>query len=163
MKNHCLLSAVLLLFLSADAQFYPRINTSGDVGIGYKVQKLSPYLGLSYSGYYNRVGDTVYSHNEIVSPHFGVTIVMAEDPVDVFWDIRLGATLNGIYNDFIINPRLGIGIEKAINRFAIAGEICANYSLERYEINSHVICYFHRFSLAPEMVLKYYLSRNKSR
>jgi hypothetical protein len=164
MKNRYLLSAVLLWFTLADAQFYPRINTLGDVGIGYKFERASPYLGLSYSGYYNQVGDTVFSHNVIVSPHFGINFVMVENPIDVFWDFRLGTTLytNNIYNDFIINPRWGIGIEKAFNHFAIAGEICANYSLEKYEINSHTICYFHQFSLVPEMALKYYISRNKS-
>lgn len=165
MKNYYLLSAVLLLFSLADAQFYPRINTLGDIGIGYKVEKVSPYLGLSFSGYYSRVGDTVFSHNVIYSPHFGINLVMVENPIDVYWDIRMGTTVyaNNIYNDFIINPRWGIGIEKAFNHFAIAGEICGNYSLERYKINSKTIGYFHQFSLVPEIVLKYYISRNKSK
>jgi hypothetical protein len=163
MKTAYWFPSVLLLFSLTNAQFYPYINTIGDIGIGYKTTKVSPYFGLSLSSYFNRVGDTLISSDIIISPNIGINLAIVKNPIDVLWDFRIGTTLytSNEYHDLVINPRIGVGVEKSFEHCAIAGEICANYSLDKYKISSNVTCYNHQFSFVPEIVLKYYLSKNK--
>lgn len=166
MKISRLFPLILLFSSLTNAQFYPYISTSGDFGIGYKFdERVSPYLGVSYSSYFNRVGDTLISSDIIISPNIGINLAIVKNPIDVLWDFRIGTTLytSNEYHDFVINPRIGVGVEKTFEHFAIAGEICANYSLDKYKISSNVTCYNHQFSFVPEIVLKYYLSKNKSK
>jgi hypothetical protein len=165
MKTAYWFPSVLFLFSLTNAQLYPYISTSGDFGIGYKSEKISPYFGLSLNSYFNRVGDTLISSDIIISPNIGINLGIVKNPIDVFWDFRIGTTLHtsNEYHDFVINPIIGVGVEKSFEHCAIAGELCANYSLDKYKISSNVTCYNHQFSFMPEIVLKYYLSKNKSK
>lgn len=170
MKKQILFLSLLVITLTANAQFYPFLNTSGYFGFGYKKSNFSPYIGLSFGSYfeqtYDKNTDTLINNNNwnvVVSPRIGLDYYFIKDIIDLYGVIEIGTAVqaNDIY-DISIYPVIGLGIEKSIDNFSISGQLCLNSGFSKYENSPKYISYLQEISIRPIIILKYYL-KNKQK
>jgi hypothetical protein len=175
MKRFFLFPMVLIMSLQADAQLYLFGNTASgsygnSFGTGYKIGKISPYLGLSLNSYFNQYYDTkvdtLHSDDDWdieFSPTIGMYYYFLQKQADLFLDINIGTYfgINFPLYYWPIKPSVGIGIEKVIDNISISGELSLNFMYDF--AMAYYKTYHEEISFRPKIEFKYFFPNRKQK